>query len=345
MMCARFVAAILIAASASAQFTAIGVDGWHYRGAIYARPEHVPPFIWEINGRTGQEQQVVDLMRFVREARPGAIVGRYTSATTTIRGQNPYALPAFVPIEALAADEILPVSYDAAGQRPYIDIRKPAARMTIAYYAASRARADGCGAISFDNLSWGMGVPPTRVMSVAEWQAAELELLRETHAAARAFGVRLVANVACSPRVHWPVFADHVDGVLCELPMHPSHVAPRVDLVAAELAAYSTMLRAGKFVGLIPVIYPTPPGEDAATARAKWAELLAAALMLVYERGDLCGVYEPSFRPLRRDWWGWAERWGAPRGAFRIDGGVFVREFDRAVLRVDFAARTVSVAP
>lgn len=318
-------------------FVAVGVDGWYYRDAIYAETQHIPSLIWEINGRRGQEQRVADLTAFVRLRRPDATLCRYTSATTTYLGDDGFALPAFCPIPPSGR---LAAYYDRAGRRPYVDIRQATVRNRLALWSVQQAIEAGCNAIALDNLSFGMGVPPitSGAMTRAEWESAEIATLQRIGTTARGNGLRVVVNVACSPAAHWPLFAAHVDGVLCEMPLHTVHVSPRVDRVTAETEAYRSMMAAGKFVGLIPAELTTME------YRVPQAELCAAALMLVYEPGYQCGVYEPSFRPLWRDWQAWPDRFGAPRGAYRMDGGVFVRDFDRATLRVDFAGRAVHIA-
>lgn len=335
---ASLLAALFFSAASMAQeridFASIGVDGWFYRGDIYATPEHVPPFIWEINGSRGQEERVEALFDFARAANPNVVIARYTSATTTLIGDDGYALSAFVP--ARGAD-LLPVSYDTAGRRPYMDIRREPLRRRIAMWASQMAIEARHDAIALDNLSFGMGVPPTRVMPRAEWEAAEIALLERVHDVAGRNGLKLIVNVACSPAAHWRLFSQHVDGVLCELPLHTAHVIPNPARVEAELAAYAAMLRAGKYVGLVPYEQTTQE------YRVPHAELCAAALMLVREPGQACGVYEPSFRPLLRTWRNWPTVLGAPSGAYRRDGGDFVREFERGALRVDFAARRVVV--
>lgn len=318
-------------------FVAVGVDGWYYRDVIYAQPQNVPALIWEINGRRGQESRVVDLVAFVRRERPDATIGRYTSATTTYIGDDGFALPAFCPIPPSGR---LAAYYDRAGRRPYVDLRQAAVRNRLALWAVQQAIEAECNAISLDNLSFGMGVPPitSGTMTRAEWEAAEIATLQRIGTTARGNGLRVVANVACSPAAHWPLFAAHVDGVLCELPMHTVHVCPRVDRVADELEAYRSMMAAGKFVGLIPAQLMTME------YRVPHAELCAAALMLVWEPGYRCGVYEPSFRPLWRDWQAWPSRFGSPIGAYRLDQGAFVRDFERVALAVDFAGRSVRIS-
>lgn len=317
-------------------FVGVGVDGWYYRGAIYAQPEHVPSMIWEINGRRGQEQQVADLMAFVRRERPAAVVCRYTSATTTYLGDDGFALPAFCPIPPSGR---LAAFYDRAGRRPYIDIRQTAVRNRLTLWSVQQAIEADCNAIALDNLSFGMSVPPitSGAMTRAEWEAAEIETLRRISTTARGNHLRVIVNVACSPSHHWPLFLPHIDGVLCEMPLHTVHVCPRPDRVDAELQAYRAMLAAGKFIGLIPA------EQQAMEYRVPQARLCAAALMLVYEPGYQCGVYEPSFRPLWRDWQAWPARCGAPLGPYRIEQSEFLREFERATIRVNFAAHNVAV--
>ncbi len=317
-------------------FVAVGVDGWYYRDAIYAETQHIPSLIWEINGRAGQEQRVSDLTDFVRHRRPDVTLCRYTSATTTYLGDDGFTLPAFCRVPP---SERLPAFYDRAGKRPYIDIRKPSARGRLTLWAVQQAIDTRCNGISLDNLSFGMGVPPitSGLMTRAEWEAAEIATLQRIGTTARGNGLRTIANVACSPAVHWSWFIQHIDGVLCEMPLHTVHVCPRVDRVTAEIEAYRSAMAAGKFVGLIPA------ERQAMEYRVPQAELCAAALMLVWEPGYSCGVYEPSFRPLWRDWQAWPDRFGAPQGAYRMDGGVFVRDFERTTLRVDFAARSAVV--
>lgn len=311
-------------------FVAVGVDGWYYRDAIYAQPQPVPSFVWEINGRAGQDDRVAELTAFVRRSRPAATIGRYTSATTTYIGDDGFALPAFCPIPPSGR---LAAWYDRAGKRPYVDLRQAAVRNRLALWAVQQAIEAECNAISLDNLSFGMGVPPitSGAMTRAEWEAAEIETLRRITTTARGNGLRVVANVACSPAAHWPLFAAHVDGVLCELPMHTVHVCPRIDRVTAELEAYRSMLAAGKFVGMIPA---ERSGMD---YRVPHAELCAAALMLVRDPGQACGVYEPSFRPLWREWYSWPDRLGDPLGPYRMDGAVLARDFAGGSLTVDFA--------
>ena len=324
-------------------FVAASPEGWYYRGMIHPAgtpvAERFPAVWWEINGARGVEQQVADLTGAVLATRRDAVVCRYTSATTTYLGDDGFALPAFCPIPPSGR---LAAWYDQARKRPYVDIRQPAVRNRLALWATQQAIDAGCNAVSLDNLSFGMGVPPITAgcMTRAEWEAAEISTLQRIGTTARGNGLRVFVNVACSPAAHWPLFASHVDGVLCELPLHTIYVCQRADRVESELQAYRSMLGAGKFVGLIPAeIAPASDPEY----RASHARLCAAALMLVRGPGQTCGVYEPSFRPLVRDWAYWPTTMGDPTGPYRIEVGVFVRDFQRAAMRVDFARRDVSI--
>lgn len=307
--------------------------------------EQIPPLIWEINGKPEYAARLVGVLDFARQVRPDVMVCRYTSACTTWLGDEQFALTAFTPRRMLKSDEVLSVTWSGQPLRPYIDLRKRSARDAVWLHATREATDAGLGAVALDNITLDQGVPPIMLggLTKNEWDSSQIALLREGIAICHRNGLRLIVNAAADPHAHWHIYSDYVDGLLYEMPLHPNVLADE-DRIDAELAAYDAALAGGKYVGLFPMVYRRGDFERDDVARARHARLVAAALMLVREPGQACGVCDPSYRPpTPRDWWTWPTSLGEPAGPYTRDGSRRSRVFAGGVLTVDFALGQIDI--
>ncbi|QOJ13465.1 MAG: hypothetical protein HRU75_01890 [Planctomycetia bacterium] len=295
-----------------------------------------PPIIWaaqasaEEGGAAGQER----LLRFIRQRNPGARIGRYFSCCT-IRPRPLYHPPESVPAEAL--DGML-MNASWSPQEPgrrYIDIRREDVRRRLAGLLVSGARRENF--LALDNFIFEFGGNPDGTTR-QEWSDANYALLSEIYAQARRAALPVVLNAATRPEETWARVTAHCDGILFEMPFHPN-MRRDPALLEREMAAYRAALDAGKLVCLIPIT----PANHTLAQKLEEQRLVAAGAMLVREAGDAIFVAQTLYQPTPADWMEWPARLGPAQGRYRVEGREMTREFERGVLRVDWAAGRVTL--
>lgn len=297
-----------------------------------------PPITWaaqatrDEGGQNGQER----LVRFIREHRANAKIGRYFSCCTVRATPQLWPLET-LPLEAFYEHLLASPWSPQEPNRRYIDIRLPEVRQLAARLLVSNARRDDF--LALDNFIFDFGGNPEGTTK-PEWSEANYALLAEIYGEARRNAVPVVINASTRPEETWSRVTRFCDGILFEMPFHPNVRKAPAEL-DRELAAYRAALDAGKFVGLIPLA-----GANQSTAqRTEQDRMVAAGAMLIREPGDALFVSQTHYQPMPMDWMEWPAQLGRALGKYRHEATVYSRDFERASLSVEWVSGRVTVTP
>jgi hypothetical protein len=310
---------------------------WRFKDQPAASAYFATPFVWSVaSNAPDQEAVIAEMEDWLEQARPGLVIGRYFSATTTPTDGRRHTPHWYVPIELLGRRALLPESYPNDPSRRFIDLRKESVRRKMVRHIVETAVASGRTAVSLDNVTQGYNI--LQSVAPAEWDAAQRSLLTELRRACHRESLLFIVNAS----IHLAVFATGwdgllplVDGLLWEMPMHP-YTMGAPERVDAELQAYRRVLDAGKFVGLVPL-------GDTSEERERNERLCAAAAMLARQFGEPMAVAPRSYAPVLRDWFDWPEALGVPEGDYGVNGTVFHREFIGGSVTMNIADSSVDV--